>query len=88
MLNARESIEAEIVRLVRGAGGDAPALSPTTDLVGLGLTSLMFAELLIGMEMELGVDPFQGETSIVEMRTVGDLVTAYDDALAAASARG
>ena len=88
MLNARESIEAEIVRLVQGAGGDAPTIFLTTDLVGLGLTSLMFAELLIGMEMELGVDPFQGETSIVEMRTVGDLVKAYDDALGAESIRG
>ncbi|MER5808527.1 phosphopantetheine-binding protein [Streptomyces sp. NPDC002033] len=87
MLNAHESIEAEILRLLQGAGGDVPAISPASDLVGLGLTSLMFAELLIGMEMELGVDPFQGETSIVEMRTVADLVRAYDAALAAESAR-
>ncbi|MET7307153.1 phosphopantetheine-binding protein [Streptomyces sp. NPDC005134] len=88
MLNAQGSIEAEILRLLRGAGGEIPPISLTSDLVALGLTSLMFAELLIGMEMELGVDPFQGEVSIVEMRTVGDLVTAYDAALSAESARG
>ncbi|WP_405833644.1 phosphopantetheine-binding protein [Streptomyces sp. NBC_00105] len=88
MLNAQESIEAEILRLLQGADGETPTISLTSDLVGLGLTSLMFAELLIGMEMELGVDPFQGETSIVEMRTVGDLVDAYDAALRAESARG
>jgi acyl carrier protein len=88
MLNARESIEAEILRLLEEAGKDAPVLSLESDLVALGLDSLMFAELLIGMETELGVDPFQGAVSIVEMRTVGDLVNAYDGALSAESARG
>jgi acyl carrier protein len=87
MLNAQESIKAEIVRLLQNPHGETPTISLTSDLVGLGLTSLMFAELLIGLEMELGVDPFQAETSIVEMRTVGDLVDAYDAALGAESAR-
>jgi acyl carrier protein len=88
MLSAQESIEAEILRLLREANGEPPEISPTSDLVLLGLTSLMFAELLITMESELGVDPFQNEISIVEMRTIGDLVGAYDAALSAESAHG
>jgi len=53
-----------------------------TDALGdLGLNSLMLAQLLISLETELGVDPFVGERSVADVRTVGDLVSVYSQAL-------
>ena len=85
MLNVQESINAEISRILADSSPTSavPTISSEGDLVSLGFTSLMFAELLICLEDELGVDPFQGETSIVEMRTIGDLINAYDTELKA-----
>jgi acyl carrier protein len=88
LLSAQGRIVAEIGRLLSTKGDATPSIDTESDLVALGLTSLNFAELLIVMETELGVDPFQGNISIVEMQTVGDLVQAYDAALGAGSARG
>jgi acyl carrier protein len=48
----------------------------------LGLNSLMLARLVIALEDETGLDPFSGDTSIVDVHTVGDLVGAYERALA------
>lgn len=85
MLTTQELIESEITRLLKG-DANLPEVSPACELADLRLSSLKFAELLIELEMKLGVDPFQGKVSIVEMRTVGDLVDAYDGALDAESA--
>ena len=65
----------------------------------LGLSSLDLAFLVAELEAELGVDPFAKLVSITSVRSVGDLVRAYqqaffpelqrreDDAIAAAVKR-
>ena len=54
--------------------------------MAVGLNSLMLADLLLRLEAETGVDAFDGDRSIADVRTVGDLAAAYEQALAAASA--
>jgi len=44
----------------------------------LGLTSLDLARLVAVLEMELDTDPFSDEVPITSVRTVGDLMNAYD----------
>jgi acyl carrier protein len=59
----------------------ARAILATDTLVDLGLNSLMLAQLLIGLESDLAVDPFGEDRSVADVRTVGDLVSAYAQAL-------
>ena len=48
---------------------------------GLGLDSLDWAEIVVRLEDELGVDPFAN--GVVEsMATLGDLIEVYEKALA------
>ena len=82
--------------------GEVGDLSATDKLnATLGLTSLDLAFLVADLEAELGVDPFAKLVSITSVRSVGDLVQAYqqaffpglkrsaeDDAIAAAVERG
>lgn len=67
---------------------DEGSLEYTLDdpLLSTGLNSLMLAQLLLQLETALGVDPFGEERSIADVRTVRDLVVAYEGAIAAASA--
>jgi hypothetical protein len=49
----------------------------------LDINSLMLARLLIQLEAKLGVDPFvQGDTAVADIRSVNDLIAAYQGALA------
>ena len=47
----------------------------------LGLSSLDLALLVAELEAQLGVDPFAKLVSITSVRSVGDLVRAYQQAL-------
>ncbi|MFD0021845.1 phosphopantetheine-binding protein [Streptomyces sp. NPDC058382] len=53
------------------------SLSDGEFLHELGLNSLLLARLIIQLEMELGVDPFEEEYVISDVRTVGALCEAY-----------
>ena len=62
--------------------GEAARLSGTEKLSAtLGLSSLDLAFLVAELEAELGVDPFAKLVSITSVRSVGDLVRAYQQAL-------
>jgi acyl carrier protein len=43
--------------------------------------SLLLARLIITLEAELGVDPFAEDVLISDVRTVGELVAVYREAL-------
>jgi len=52
----------------------------------LGLDSLDLAQTIVLLERSLGVDPFRSPSgSRPAIRTVGDLISIYTEALAAAS---
>ncbi|MGI5150997.1 acyl carrier protein [Plantactinospora sp. CA-294935] len=79
----RKAIAETVVRQVHGVlednGAEAGSVDLDASLVELGFTSLMLAELLVNLEAELEVDPFQ-ETSISDVGSVGELVAAYETA--------
>lgn len=83
-MNIPDLIEAEIRTLFLDQDGEAGAVPADAALSDIGLNSLMLAQLLIQLESALGVDPFQEQRSITDMRTVRDLVDAYEGALASA----
>lgn len=56
-----------------------PELRHSTEIVDeLGFSSLMVATLILRLEEELGVDPFQDENvMITDIRTIQDLCDVY-----------
>jgi acyl carrier protein len=84
-LDVHTVVEVEIHELLTESGADAVEIAAQDELVELGLNSLMLARLIIQLETALGVDPFADEIAeIADVRTVNDLVNAYERALAAA----
>jgi acyl carrier protein len=77
-----ESIVHDKIRAVlEERGGAAGRLSGSEKLnATLGLTSLDLAFLVAELEAELGVDPFAKLVSITSVRSVEDLVRAYQQA--------
>ncbi|MBW4721592.1 phosphopantetheine-binding protein [Saccharothrix obliqua] len=69
----------EIAAVLLDDSGDEYLLDDP--LLSTGLNSLMLAQLLLQLESAFGVDPFGDERSIAEVRTIRDLVTAYEEAL-------
>ncbi|PRY01022.1 phosphopantetheine-binding protein [Allonocardiopsis opalescens] len=61
-----------------------PEITGDSSLHELGMSSLLLARLLIQTETVLDVDPFaDGDVVISDIRTVDDLVKAYENALSA-----
>lgn len=84
----RSEIEAlvadEIVALIEDADPPVPPERVTgVARLGddLGLSSLDLAELVTVLELELDADPFRELVPITSVRTVGDLVQAYERVL-------
>jgi acyl carrier protein len=64
--------------------GSTVSPDPVTDATPLtqaGMGSLLLARLIIALEAELGVDPFAEDVLISDVRTVGELVAVYREAL-------
>lgn len=74
-------VETEIRKLLLESNGTADALSAQDELYDLGLNSLMLARLIIQLEAKFGTDPFTAAEAIADMRSVGDLVSAYNRTL-------
>ena len=78
-----ESIVHERIRAILAErAGEVAHLSGSEKLSAtLGLSSLDLALLVAELEAQLGVDPFAKLVSITSVRSVGDLVRAYQQAL-------
>ncbi|MFD7657444.1 phosphopantetheine-binding protein [Actinosynnema sp. NPDC059797] len=74
----------EQITALLAESGDAPAITGAEQLPELGVSSLMLARLIVALELELGVDPFAADLELSAVRTVDDMVSAYEAALAAA----
>jgi acyl carrier protein len=74
-----ESIVHGKIRAILAERGEEVAAISGTDKLNatLGLCSLDLALLVARLEAELGVDPFAKLISITSVRSVGDLVHAY-----------
>jgi acyl carrier protein len=67
---------------------DVPTVELDSTFADLGLDSLMLARLVIELDDALGVEPFQSaEVSAADLRTVGDVVRVYEDAVRRLGAR-
>ena len=76
----------EVIRAVAHERGlQLPDIKDDTEIVDeLGFASLTVAALIANLEERLGVDPFRSDdVMITDIRTVGDLVRAYEGCLAA-----
>jgi acyl carrier protein len=72
----------QIRRVLIDRFGEARPFSGEDRLNGtLGLSSLDLAELVVALEDTFGADPFAKLVPITDMRTVDDLVRAYEVAL-------
>ncbi|WP_419992830.1 phosphopantetheine-binding protein [Streptomyces boninensis] len=88
MLNASQAddgkvgqiVQREIDSVLLGAD-DAEGYSLDDALMKIGLNSLLLAQLLLQLETELGVDPFEGDRSVSDIRTIRELVSVYEDAV-------
>jgi acyl carrier protein len=75
-----EAIDAQVHELLFDLDPERQ-IGSDDSLGDLGLNSLMLAQLLIALESQFGVDPFaSAERSVADVRTIGDLVVAYDQA--------
>ena len=78
-MNRRETVTAALLEIVNEVAGPVEHLDEEQLLVDqLGLTSLHLARLIAVLEIELDVDPFSDDVPITSVRTVRDLLEAYD----------
>jgi acyl carrier protein len=79
--NVREVIEQELRELLLEADviGESDAIDD--DLFQNDVNSMMLARLLIQLEAEFGVDPFESQADIADIRTITDLARVYEQAL-------
>jgi acyl carrier protein len=84
-----ESVVHGRIRAILAERGDQISRLSGADKLNatLGLTSLDLAFLVADLEAELGVDPFAKLVSITSVRSVDDLVKAYQQAFAPQSVR-
>ena len=67
-----------LVDVARGKSRQIDEVRPDHALVeDLGLRSLDLAQIVVKLEIELGVDPFARLVPVTSVRTVGDLCGAY-----------
>ena len=78
-MNKRDTVKAVLLEIVNEVAGPVEHLDDDQLLVDqLGLESLHLARLVAVLEMELDTDPFSDDMPITGVRTVGDLLQAYD----------
>ncbi|SDL14352.1 phosphopantetheine-binding protein [Streptomyces indicus] len=78
--SVEETVRREIDSVLLNDDG-ASSYSLDDPLLAAGLNSLLLAQLLLQLETALGIDPFAGDRSITDIRTVGELIAAYDEAI-------
>jgi acyl carrier protein len=78
-----EAITTAIRSVLRDTGRDTKSVEPTMLLAAdIGLDSLDLAQTIVLLERSLGIDPFRSASTSRTVRTVSDLVSIYDHALA------
>lgn len=85
--DAKAVVVGQIQALLAESEAAPPPVTGVETLGDLGVTSLMLARLIVGLETELDVDPFGSEDAVLsDVRTVDDLATVYQNAVDAADA--
>ena len=85
-MDCAEIIRVELSGLLESRGHAQPEISANDALTGtVGLSSGDILALVPRLNSMLGVDPFAGTLAITDLRTVGDLVRAYQNARSTAA---
>lgn len=88
-MNRRETVLATLLEILNEVAGPVDHLDEDQLLVDqLGLESLHLARLVAVLELELDTDPFSDEVPVTSVRTVGDLLRAYDPVVQAPPGAG
>lgn len=82
--DAEPVVRAHLADMLAMIGKEAPQIEDDDRLDDLGLDELSTAWLITELYVATGVDPFASGIAAADVRTVGDLITAYWDTLAKA----
>jgi len=78
-----EAVTTAIRSVLHDTGRDTKPVASTMLLAAdIGLDSLDLAQTIVLLERSLGIDPFRSASTSRTVRTVSDLVSIYDHALA------
>ena len=75
-----ETVTEAIIDLLDDLHDEDDEIALDATFAEVGLNSLMLARLVIALETDLGLDPFTGDRSIVDVHTVRELVAVYAQA--------
>lgn len=68
---------AKVVEVLEDDGVEVTEVSGEDDLTNLGVTSMVYAQLIMKLENELGVSPFENNNALPDIHTVDDLVNFF-----------
>jgi acyl carrier protein len=77
----RERIVGQITETLEDIGVVAPSISGSDELSELGVSSMLYARLVLRLEAEFGVEVFTGGEQPPQVRTVDDLVDSFVSSL-------
>lgn len=80
--DVRTIVRDQIQQLLREADQPTPDITGKELLADLGVSSLMLARLIVQLETEFDVDPFTDDVELTDVRSVDQMVDAYQRALA------
>ena len=80
MNTLEETIKHALKDILIRRGHSDPTLTGETRLFNdLGFDSFAFAELVVVLELDTGLDPFTQAGRVIPVQTISDLVTVYVD---------
>ena len=80
MQKLQDTIIAALTELLNNRGDTGIQITPATEVFGhLGLDSYAFAELVLILETQTGLEPFSKAAHVIPIRTVGDLISVYSE---------
>lgn len=77
----KERIVGQIMETLEDVGVVAPSISGSDELSALGVSSMLYARLVLRLEVEFGVEVFTGGEQPPQVRTVDDLVDSFASSL-------
>jgi hypothetical protein len=78
----KERIVEQLTETLEDVGVVLSGVSGSDDLGALGVTSMLYARLILRLEAEFGVEVFSGGEQPPNVRTVDDLVGSFASAIA------
>jgi acyl carrier protein len=77
----KERIVERIVETLEDTGVVVPGISGSDELRALGISSMLYARLVLRLEVEFGVEVFSGAEQPPNAHTVDDLVDSFASAI-------